>query len=372
MLQVAIIGGGLSGLTLAHLLFKYGIEFQLYEARERFGGRILSKSADENTDFQFDLGPSWVWPDDQPLMAEFIEQQGLATFEQWNQGLSLFQTDHEQPPQSFQDPASYAGAQRLVGGSRVLIDHTLAKLPSDALSLRHVLSHLEDASDHVVLQFTRADGETLTQKARQVVIMMPPRLIAQNIEFTPALNPRLIDAMQATPTWMAGHAKAILHYATPFWRQQGLSGSAFASYPGCVLGEIFDSGSADSATAALGGFFAVPAALREKYRGDLEALIIAQLVGLFGPTAARPLNIHLHDWCNEGFTATQLDEHPPQEHPQYGHRFFQLDHWNDKLYFGGTETATRHGGYLEGALKSANFIAQQIVSSTGASLCQMG
>jgi monoamine oxidase len=31
-----------------------------------------------------------------------------------------------------------------------------------------------------------------------------------------------------------------------------------------------------------------------------------------------------------------------------------LDHWQDKLYFCGTETAEAAGGYLEGALEASD------------------
>lgn len=372
MHNLAIIGGGLSGLTLAQLLNDNGVDFQLFEARDRFGGRVLSHTVDSNSDMRFDLGPSWIWPEEQPLVAGFIERHGLATFDQWQQGISLYQTDRELPAQGFRDPAAYAGAQRLVGGSQVLIDQLLSMLPSHLLHLQHTLCQLKDVGEHIELQFSLGNGETSQRTAQQVVVMLPPRLVAQHIEFSPALNPRLIQAMQQTPTWMAGHAKAMLQYATPFWREQGLSGSAFVNYPGCMLGEIFDSSSHDGATAALGGFFALPAALREQYRNDLEALIVEQMVRLFGAEAARPLHIHLHDWFTQSHTATPLDEIPPNAHPQYGDRVFQLDHWNDKLYFGGTETAASYGGYLEGALHSAHFIAKQIISSKGAELCQTG
>ena len=370
MLDVAIIGGGLSGLSLASQLNIDKIEFCLFEARERFGGRILSQPLANDSLLHADLGPGWIWPDDQPLIADFVQRFGIKAYAQWTQGLSLFQTDREQTPQRFNDPASYADARRLEGGSQILVDSLLAELPSSHLHSGHILTHIEDAGEHVKLVFTQADGATRSLTARRVAMMFPPRLMAQHINFAPTLNPRLRQLMQDTPTWMASHAKAVLQYETPFWRQQGLSGSAFASYPGAMLGEIFDSSSADGSTAALAGFFALPAELREKYRSDLEALIIEQMVRLFGAAAARPLQIHIHDWYSEAFTATELDKTPPDGHPSYGHRFFQLDHWGDKLYLGGTETSPLYGGYLEGALQSAQHIAQQLSSTKGARSCQ--
>ena len=71
---VAIVGGGLSGLYAARLLTDLGIEFQLLEARNRFGGRILSVDAkgDLSPD-GFDLGPSWYWPAMHPRMARVVE-----------------------------------------------------------------------------------------------------------------------------------------------------------------------------------------------------------------------------------------------------------------------------------------------------------
>ncbi|MDD5580975.1 MAG: hypothetical protein PHY16_17090 [Methylobacter sp.] len=56
----------------------------------------------------------------------------------------------------------------------------------------------------------------------------------------------------------------------------------------------------------------------------------------------------------EPFTATEPDLAPLSSHLVYGHRSLQLDHWQDKLYFCGTETAQTAGGYLEGALEACD------------------
>lgn len=58
---ICIIGGGLSGLTLANLLQSRGHDVTLYEAESRFGGKILtyrSKSATGDP-IQLEQGPIW-------------------------------------------------------------------------------------------------------------------------------------------------------------------------------------------------------------------------------------------------------------------------------------------------------------------------
>ena len=57
---VAIVGGGIAGLTAAHRLLKAGVEVHLYEAQERFGGRMWTKR-DFNKDGMFvELGGELV------------------------------------------------------------------------------------------------------------------------------------------------------------------------------------------------------------------------------------------------------------------------------------------------------------------------
>lgn len=363
MPDIVIIGGGLAGLALAQHLHQAGRSYALYEARNRFGGRILSVAntagpAARET-FRNDLGPSWIWPDHQPRIAAFTAAHGLASFPQWQTGRSLYQADRHLETQPFIDTTVYASARRVVGDSYRLIETLLAQLPPDCLNLEHRLLALSDRGDHIALHF-ESTGSSLALNARQVVLTIPPRLLAERISFDPPLDTRMQRLMHATPTWMAGHAKAAIRYPEAFWRAADYSGSVLANYPGAALAEIFDACSEHGEQAALAGFFALPASLRRRYRNDLESLIVEQLVRLFGEAAAKPEAVLIQDWFTEPCTAASADETPPQEHPQYGHRWLQLDHWNDKLFFGGTETAADHGGYLEGALVAAERVAQAL------------
>jgi len=353
MQDIIIVGGGLSGLALLRELHGSGLKAALYEARERFGGRILSYGS-------YDVGPTWIWPDQQPRIARLTQSLKLKLFPQYFAGFSLYQAGLHAAPQRFMDNATYAHARRLEGGMLRLIDALLDTLPSTSMNLNHRLMSLADKGDHVAVCFD-CEGQALWIPAKQVVIALPPRLLSQSVQFQPALGAELQARMQRTPTWMAGQAKAIIRYPHAFWRASNLSGSAFANYTGAILGELFDASDRDAKQPALGGFFALPPALRQRYRGDLETLITAQLTTLFGPDAARPLEILIHEWTTDVFTATREDEAPLTQHPNYGDRCFQLDHWNDKLYFCGTETAKQFGGYLEGALEAAERTAKHLL-----------
>jgi len=351
MLDVAIVGAGLSGLSLAEKLQPYKSNIAVFEARDRCGGRILSELIPEQ-DFTVDLGPTWLWPADQPRISALAERLGLTLFPQWDRGNSLYQVSADAAPVTFVDTQTHAEARRVEGGCRRFIAGLLQRIQLDILHLGHRLQNLIDQGSHVDLVFL-TEGTRLTYHARQVVLAVPPRLVAENISFEPALAPELLSLMRNTPTWMAGHAKAALVYPKAFWRQQGYSGNASAPYPSAILGEVYDACPATYSAGSLFGFCGLPAELRERYRDSLPALIVRQLVGLFGEAAATPQNLRIHDWSQEPFTSTALDRAPIFEHPVYGHRALQLDHWQDKLHFCGTETAGKSGGYMEGALEAS-------------------
>ncbi len=358
MLDIAIIGGGLAGLSLAQRLSSEPRTITVFEARDRWGGRIFCAPGADG--FRYDLGPSWIWPEFQPRLAAMIDGEDIAVYPQWSDGHSLYQSERESPPQAYRDQATYAAARRIQGGAYALIDTLLRQLPQDSLKLNHQLNKLIDCDEYIELHFSSPAGE-FSVNAKQVVTTIPPRLLVNTVALEPALDQPLQQAMRDTPTWMAGHAKVLLRYPRAFWREAGLSGNVIAPCQGAILSEVFDAGSNDADHAALSGFFAIPASLRNRYRDDLKALVLEQLLSLFGSEAAQPTHFQVMDWCNEQFTAAMDDANLPASHPQYGHPWLQLDHWNDKLYFCGTETARDFGGYLEGALESAERVSRLLL-----------
>jgi len=376
MHDVAIVGGGLCGLALAHSLQARRVDWALLEARPRLGGRVLTSQTDGGP--PLDLGPTWFWPATQPSIARLVADLGLPTLAQPDDGQVLLLDDPNRaprarafdarngtlgaddttPPAAASPGALHGGARRLAGGMAALTDALAMRLPGHRLHTGLVLQALVDRGSHVELHGLR-DGVACRIDARRVVLALPPRLAAATLRFEPALPAALCDAMADTPTWMASAAKAAVACARAGWRGSAGAGNAWVTHPQAVLAEVWDAGPADAAAgAALAGFVALGAAQRPAFRRGLPMLVDSQLAMLFGEAAAPAAGaaVQLMDWADEPFTCTDADRHDdarPGAHPAYGDARLQQALWQGRLWLGGSETASQGGGYLEGALASA-------------------
>lgn len=350
MHDTVIVGGGLCGLMLAYSLQQEGRRYVIYEARPRLGGRILTVQ-DESTGAALDLGPTWFWPEQQPRFTRLIAELGLSAFPQHDDGIVQKLTNAEGKVEQFEGEALHGGAQRLEGGMMALVNALAAQIPPDNIKLGQVLMDIEEHGEHLALRFRCKDAVS-TIEAHRVALTIPPRLLAEQISFKPALPDEVKQAMQNTQTWMAAEAKALIAYPKAFWRDEGLSGNGSSEHEQAVLGEIFDACDATAAKAALGGFIALSPEQRQSFQIGLPMLIRSQLVQFFG-TEAEHGGLHFQDWSQEAFTCSKLDLNQAFTQPTYGNPLLQQPYWHNKLYMGGTETSRLGGGYLEGALDVA-------------------
>lgn len=358
MLDTVIIGGGLCGLSLADSLHRSGHEFALFEARERLGGRIYTR-IDAATGTAVDLGPTWFWPAVQPRMLKLVESLNIAHFPQHDEGTVLSLTDPNREAEKHEVKV-HGGAHRVEGGMGSLVTALSQRLPQEHIHLGHVLVSAEDRGEYIVLQF-RHQEQMVQIEARHVVLALPPRLLAERVSFAPALDATLLQTMRNTHTWMADQAKAVMTYPNNFWRSEGHSGNAFVSHPQAVLSEVFDA--SDDTHAALAGFAAMPAEMRKSYRQGMPMLLESQFAQLFG-IQAQYGELYYQDWSTEPYTCATLDMTPPTGQPVYGDRLLREAQWSGKLLFGGAETAAQAGGYLEGALESADRLERALAAST--------
>jgi monoamine oxidase len=365
--DVAVVGGGLAGLTAACRLAASGQRVTLFEARSRLGGRMLTAAVTPVAVMPVaeapwvDLGPAWFWPHQQHIRA-LVAQLALPVFEQHRDGLARYEAGEGSPPESFDPSGSAALSFRLVGGMSAL---TRALHGASQAAPTPVTMHCDAAvraitvnDDHVVL-----NGDGVHCTSARVIVAAPPRVVVRDIAFTPPLADTVVDTMRGTVTWMGHAMKCVATYDRPFWRDAGRSGYAVSW--GGPLQEIHDACAPSRLDApagyALMGFVAPPhspasRAFRETSLERRRATVLAQLARLFGPDALSATGYAEHDWTRDAFTCGLNDDVPPTAHPEYDDTLFNGirvdDPWSGRLVWAGAETSAVSGGYLDGAVAS--------------------
>ena len=357
---MVVVGGGLAGLTAADRLCAAGLEVQVLEARARVGGRLLTVASEAPDGGWFDLGATWHWAR-QPEVAALAAGLELRAFPQFDAGAALHDDPGHAPRRI--DPGSAAGppAFRLDGGCQALASRLADRLPEGCVSLGTSVTAVEADGSGVAVTATGGDAAPSTVAADFVVMALPPRLVLQDVDFSPTLPGPLASVMAATPTWMAEAVKCVSIYQRPFWRDAGLSGSAF-SHAG-PLHEVHDASGPSGVPAALWGLLVHDHDLRDRQPGERVGLVLAQLERLFGPEAADPVDYFERDWSTDPNTIEVADPGGPPV--DYGHPAWAEPLMDGRLLWAGAETDGVAGGHMEGAVRSGRRAAERILAAAG-------
>ncbi len=347
--EVIIVGGGPSGLALADHMQQAGIDYVLLESRNRLGGRIKVGTYNDSA---VDLGPSWFWPG-QYRIANAVDRFGLRRFNQYAEGTLSFEDQNGEVHRNM-GYASMEGSYRVKGGMASLINAYAAVLDETKIIKN---AHVTTARFTNGAEVALANGDII--EGEKIILAIPPR-VASKISYEPELSIPEVQALLAIPTWMAGQAKFVAVYDTPFWRVEGLSGDAMSRHGPMV--EIHDASDAQTDVGALFGFVGVPANSRKGHGDEISQAAVQQLGRLFGDKALKPVKVFYQDWAEEIETSSEMDATPLAGHPSYGLPNVLSNVWDGRLLFGSTETASQFGGFIEGALERAEQLANEIIA----------
>lgn len=244
------------------------------------------------------------------------------------------------------------GAQRFKvhGGAFQIATRLAERLPSGTLMLDAPVHAIEQSESGVVIRHAR--GEV---RASRVIVALAPALAAR-IDFRPSLPPARMQLQAKMP--MGSVIKALVAYERPFWREQGWSGEVISDRG--PWGPVADATPPHSPHGFLVGFF--DGGHSREFAGRSEATrrdaVVQSLQRYFGPQAATPIGYVDKDWISEpwslggyaGITAPgTLTTCGPALRAPCG-----------RVHWAGTESATRWGGYIDGAIESAERAANEV------------
>jgi monoamine oxidase len=293
----------------------------------------------------------------QPVVARVVEELGLASFPQRSEGDVVFERMSREPPQRYAPVHQQAPeTMRLSGGSAPLVRALADRVPDHQVHRSSTAIGLELTDAGVTLTYCDGSREERSVHAEYVVAALPPRLLEATVAFTPGLPAETSSLWRGTPTWMAGQAKFVAVYDSPFWLTDGLSGTA-QSLVGPML-EVHDA-TTESGRPALLGFLAVSAAERQALgEPTLIRACVEQLARIFGPRAQSPTATIFKDWSADPLTATPEDA-TSSGHPAPATSWVHGP-WAERLVLAGSETSAHEAGYLAGAIESSALAATEV------------
>ena len=249
--------------------------------------------------------------------------------------------------------AMLGGAQTsLVDGGAQTIATRLADGLGDALTLGAPVDRIEHGSNGV-----RVHAGRMTVEAGAAIVALAPAL-AGRIAYDPALP---VERDRLTSSMPHGDVtKTIVVYDSAFWRDAGLSGEAWGDE--LPFSFSYDMSPPDGAPGVLTLFFVGDRARRHRSLSAIARRIAAleALERCFGPRAARPLATFERDWAAEPWTRGAYCAYmPPGVWTRYGHA---LRAPVGPIAWAGTETATEHTGYMEGAIESGERAAAEVLA----------
>ncbi|EEP81379.1 predicted protein [Uncinocarpus reesii 1704] len=201
-------------------------------------------------------------------------------------------------------------------------------------------------------------------ECKKLILAIPTNTYTK-IHFTPPLPAP--KRMLATKTMPGVYAKALLTYASPWWRDLGLLGK-FRSHIGpiCFSWEL---SSFETRAFTLAIFIAGERArnwyrLSELARQDAIIEHLAELVGPENAHLARDiLEFNVGNWSEEEwFGGAPTSAMPPGYLSKYGE---DLRKPFMSVHFAGGETAREWKGYLEGALRAGTRAADEVIGELG-------
>ncbi|MDQ4052092.1 MAG: FAD-dependent oxidoreductase [Actinomycetota bacterium] len=248
------------------------------------------------------------------------------------------------------DTANGAQERRFVGGSQ-LIPLRMARKLGDVVALRAAVTRIVQ-DDHRAVVHTERGQVACTR----VVVAAPPPLVL-GIDWFPRLPTRRTQLMRSLDMGQLMKCDAV--YPKPFWRADGLKG--FGINDSGAARVVFDNSPKDGDPGVLLAF--VGGSTWRRYgrlpKAERRQAVLQGFAAMFGEQALHPIEYTERDWTEERWTTggpTAI--HAPGSLVKYGSAIRQPF---GRVHWAGTETSTYWAGFMDGAVRSGERAALEVV-----------
>ncbi|KAB8074813.1 flavin-containing amine oxidoreductase-domain containing protein [Aspergillus leporis] len=251
------------------------------------------------------------------------------------------------------DVTGGAQERRLERGAHALADRLAINLGIRNILFRSPVTNIELKGDNY---FVVSSARVVL--ARHVIVAMSPPL-ASRITYFPLLPPARDQLTQRMPMGSIGKIFAI--YFRPFWRKSGLNGQILSD-TGAVR-TLLDSSPDDGSFGAMLCFMEADEARRLDRLGNLDITeeITRDLIRYLGPEAINVSGWDMVQWDHEMYSRGGPAAYaPPGVLTAYG---TALRAPYNRIHFAGTETSDYWIGYMDGAVRSGERVAAEVLAN---------
>lgn len=370
--RVVVVGAGLAGLATAYRLLKRGHDVTILEARSGPGGRILTLREPFAAGLSADAG-GFRFRDDHWLVKRYVKLFNLpiapfyplhGTSIAFFAGDRIYRESRRPTAMRFSRPLTalekWQFAQendfqtfKIRGGADTLPGAFADRL-GGRISFGSVVTGMEHDSQKVRVTFER-DGSQQTIDADRLVCALPFSSL-RRVSIRPALSPekqRVVSDLTYAPGCLIYH-----QVRTDFLRQKGLTGFAVTD----TIGEVWhlthdQEGERGIIVAYVRGELVQQFARLDERARASEALRRMETI-LPGITANTETSASVcwdeDEWSRGAQSmiwALDKQSRPIIRRPE------------GRVHFAGEHAASRHHGWMEGALESAHRVAHEVETS---------
>lgn len=271
--KVIIVGAGAGGIATGYLLQQLGIDFEIHEASNQFGGRMRINT--DFADFPIPLGSEWLEADPS-VFTDIVNDS--------DKDVSIT-TVEDDPDRKF---VNYSWFQ--------FFEDYLLPSVADKITYNSVIKSIDYSGDKV-----RVISASKTFTADKVVVAVPLKILQdKDLVFTPSLPTEKVEAIDNTTVWEG--FKAFFEFTGKFYEDE----YAYPISPSSAGEKIYyNAALGQNSSRHIVGLFAVGTPALEYQSLDdegLKNLVLSELDTLYTNQATEKYVKHIsQNWNKEPF-----------------------------------------------------------------------